>query len=294
MDFLKSKLLIGSASLVMAAGAVAASGSAQAQDKGTVNLAYVEWSDAVASTNVMRVVLEKAGYDVNLTSLSAAAMWQGLSTGDADAITTAWLPTTHEDYFARVKDQVENLGANLEGTKLGLVVPEYSEMSSIEDINDHADDLEGRITGIDPGAGIMSLTEDVIDQYGLDVELQSGSGATMTSALDTAIDNQEDIVITGWTPHWMFARWDLKYLDDPKNIFGGSEEIDTVVRKGLKEDMPEAYAILDNFSWTPEELGEVMLLNQKDDADPYESAKQWVEDNPDIVSEWMPESASAE
>ena len=294
MDFLKSKLLIGGASLVMAAGAVAASGSVQAQDKGTVNLAYVEWSDAVASTNVMRVVLEKAGYDVNLTSLSAAAMWQGLSTGDADAITTAWLPTTHEDYFARVKDQVENLGANLEGTKLGLVVPEYSEMSSIEDINDHADDLEGRITGIDPGAGIMSLTEDVIDQYGLDVELQSGSGATMTSALDTAIDNQEDIVITGWTPHWMFARWDLKYLDDPKNIFGGSEEIDTVVRKGLKEDMPEAYAILDNFSWTPEELGEVMLLNQKDDADPYESAKQWVEDNPDIVSEWMPESASAE
>ena len=126
------------------------------------------------------------------------------------------------------------------------------------------------------------------------MELQSGSGATMTSALDTAIDNQEDIVITGWTPHWMFARWDLKYLDDPKNIFGGSEEIDTVVRKGLKEDMPEAYAILDNFSWTPEELGEVMLLNQKDDADPYESAKQWVEDNPDIVSEWMPESASAE
>ena len=294
MDFLKSKLLIGGASLVMAAGAVAASGSVQAQDKGTVNLAYVEWSDAVASTNVMRVVLEKAGYDVNLTSLSATAMWQGLSTGDADAITTAWLPTTHEDYFARVKDQVENLGANLEGTKLGLVVPEYSEMSSIEDINDHADDLEGRITGIDPGAGIMSLTEDVIDQYGLDVELQSGSGATMTSALDTAIDNQEDIVITGWTPHWMFARWDLKYLDDPKNIFGGSEEIDTVVRKGLKEDMPEAYAILDNFSWTPEELGEVMLLNQKDDADPYESAKQWVEDNPDIVSEWMPESASAE
>lgn len=294
MDFLKSKLLIGGASLVMAAGAVAASGSVQAQDKGTVNLAYVEWSDAVASTNVMRVVLEKAGYDVNLTSLSAAAMWQGLSTGDADAITTAWLPTTHKDYFARVKDQVENLGANLEGTKLGLVVPEYSEMSSIEDISDHADDLEGRITGIDPGAGIMSLTEDVIDQYGLDVELQSGSGATMTSALDTAIDNHEDIVITGWTPHWMFARWDLKYLDDPKNVFGGSEEIDTVVRKGLKEDMPEAYAILDNFSWTPEELGEVMLLNQKDDADPYESAKQWVEDNPDIVSEWMPESASAE
>ena len=88
MDFLKSKLLIGGASLVMAAGAVAASGSVQAQDKGPVNLAYVEWSDAVASTNVMRVVLEKAGDDVNLTSLSAAAMWQGLS---LIYITITWL-----------------------------------------------------------------------------------------------------------------------------------------------------------------------------------------------------------
>ena len=39
----------------------------------------------------------------------------------------------------------------------------------------------------------------------------------MTAALKSAIANDEEIAVTGWTPHWMFARWDLKYLDDPND-----------------------------------------------------------------------------
>ncbi|MCZ0927209.1 glycine betaine ABC transporter substrate-binding protein [Halomonas janggokensis] len=264
--------------------------TAQAQDKGTVHLAYVEWSDAVASTNVVRAVLEQAGFEVDITSLSAAAMWQSVATGDADAMTTAWLPTTHADYYERLKDQVVDLGVSLDGTKLGLVVPSSSEMESIADINEYADGIDGKITGIDPGAGIMSLTEEVIEAYDLDVNLQSGSGATMTAALQDAVNNDEDIVVTGWTPHWKFARWDLKYLEDPENVFGGAEQIHTIARIGLEEDMPEAYAILDAFEWTPEEMGEVQLMNQEEGSDPYENAKKWVEENQDLVQEWLPES----
>ena len=61
-------------------------GSAYAQDKGTVHLAYVEWSSEVASTNVMRVLLEQAGYDVKMSSLTGAAMWQDVANGDAGCV----------------------------------------------------------------------------------------------------------------------------------------------------------------------------------------------------------------
>lgn len=275
-------------SVLMIAGIGFAAGTAQAQDKGTVELAYVEWASEVASTNVVRAVLEQMGYEVDMSSLSAAAMWQAVAYGDADAMVAAWLPTTHENYYEQTKEQVVDLGANLEGTKLGLVVPAYTDITSIDQLDDKADAINGEIVGIDPGAGLMGLTEDVIEEYGLDdIQLQSGSGATMTAALQAAINNQEDIVVTGWTPHWMFARWDLKYLEDPKNVYGGAEEIHTIVRQGLKDDMPEVHALLDNFSWTPEQMGEVMLMNQEEGSDPYENAKQWVEENPDIVSEWM-------
>ncbi|SEM07042.1 glycine betaine ABC transporter substrate-binding protein [Halomonas daqiaonensis] len=279
------------AGLAMATGAVLTAGAAQAQDKGSVHLAYVEWSSEVASTNVVRAVLEQQGFEVDMTSLSAAAMWQAVATGDADAIVAAWLPTTHADYMERVGDEVVDLGPNLDGTKLGLVVPAYTDVDSIAELNESAEDFEGNIVGIDPGAGIMSLTEDVLEAYELEeINLQSGSGATMTAALDSAIKNEQDIVVTGWTPHWMFARWDLKYLEDPKNVYGGAEQIHTIARQGLEEDMPEAYAILDAFEWTPEQMGEVMLMNQEDDADPYENAKQWVEENQDVVQQWLPES----
>ncbi|MDI5889520.1 glycine betaine ABC transporter substrate-binding protein [Halomonas rhizosphaerae] len=278
------------AGLAMAAGTALTAGSAQAQDKGSVHLAYVEWSSEVASTNVVRAVLEQAGYEVEMTSLSAAAMWQSVATGDADAIVAAWLPTTHADYMERVGDEVVDLGVNLDGTKLGLVVPAYSDVDSIAELNDHADDFNGEIIGIDPGAGLMGLTEEVVDTYDLDLALRSGSGATMTAALESAINNEEDVVVTGWTPHWKFARWDLKYLEDPENVYGGAEQIHTIARQGLEEEMPEAYAILDAFEWTPEQMGEVMLMNQEDDADPYENAKQWVEENQDVVEEWLPES----
>ncbi|MCW4148864.1 glycine betaine ABC transporter substrate-binding protein [Halomonas sp. 18H] len=283
---LNRRIRLASLALISGAG-LAAGGMVQAQDKGTINLAYVEWSSEVASTNVVRAVLEQEGYDVEMTSLSAAAMFQALSTGDADAIVAAWLPSTHENYMERVGDNVEDLGQNLDGTKLGLVVPEYTDVDSIAELNDNADDFNGEIIGIDPGAGLMSLTEEVVDTYDLDLQLRSGSGATMTAALSSAIENEEDIVVTGWTPHWMFARFDVKYLEDPENVYGGAEQIHTVVRDGLKDDMPEAYAILDAFEWTPEQMGEVMLMNQEEDSNPYENAKQWVEDNQDVVEEWI-------
>lgn len=279
------------ASLAMIAGAGLAAGSAQAQDKGTVNLAYVEWASEVASTNVVRAVLEQAGYEVDMTSLSAAAMWQAVATGDADAIVAAWLPTTHANYLERVGDKVVDLGTNLDGTKLGLVVPAYTDVDTIAELDENAETFDGTITGIDPGAGLMSLTEKVIEGYDLEeMDLQSGSGATMTAALDSALDNKEDIVVTSWTPHWMFARWDLKYLEDPKNVYGGAEQIHTIARDGLKEDLPGAYAILDAFEWTPKQMGEVMLGNQAEDAEPYEVAKKWVAENQDVVKEWLPES----
>lgn len=283
---LNRRIRLASAVLIAGSG-LAISGATQAQNQGTVNLAYVEWSSEVASTNVIAAVLEQAGFDVEMTSLSAAAMFQALSTGDADAIVAAWLPTTHAEYMERIGDQVEDLGPNLDGTKLGLVVPSYTDVDSIADLNDNADLFNSEIIGIDPGAGLMGLTEEVVDTYDLDLRLRSGSDATMVAALSNAINNEEDIVITSWTPHWMFARWDLKYLDDPENVFGGAEQIHTVVRGGFEDDMPEAYAILDAFEWTPEQMGEVMLMNQEDGSDPYENAKQWVEDNQDTVEQWL-------
>jgi glycine betaine/proline transport system substrate-binding protein len=257
-------------------------------DKPRVEITYVEWSCATASSHVVKAVLEeKMGYEVELTPVSGAAMWQAIATGDVDALTTAWLPVTHGNYLEKVKDKVVDLGPNLEGAGIGLVVPQYVTIDSIAEMNAHADQFDGKIIGIDPGAGIMGKTEKALTEYGLDqFKLMEGTGAMMTATLADKIKNNEWVVVTGWTPHWKFAKWDLKYLDDPKKIYGGAEHVDTIVRKGLKEDMPEVYAFLDKFNWTLADIGQVMAWNAEG-SDPNESARRWVRENPEKVNSWL-------
>lgn len=147
--------------------------------------------------------------------------------------------------------------------------------------------MKHEIIGIDPGAGIMKATEQAISDYELeDWKLIEGSGAAMTAMLDKAIKAEDPIIITGWTPHWMFAKYDLKYLEDPQKTYGEAEEIHTIVRQGLKDDHPTAYEFLDRFEWTSDEMGEIMTAIQEG-SDPAEAAKNWVDAHPERVDEWV-------
>ncbi|MBI9109717.1 glycine betaine ABC transporter substrate-binding protein [Maridesulfovibrio ferrireducens] len=276
--------------LLMAALLIASlSSTAFAGDK-KVKLAYVEWDCATATTNVIQAVLqERMGYEVEILPVAAAIMWQAVGTGDVDATAAAWLPITHADYLKRVEKNVVDLGPNVTGAKLGWAVPTYVTIDSIEDLNKYADKFDDKIIGIDPGAGLMGLSEKAIEEYKLkDFELMEGSGATMTASLSNAVKNKEWIVVTAWSPHWLFGRWDMKYLKDPKGILGGEETINTIARKGLKEDKPEVYAFLDKFEWKDaNQLQMVMAWNQEEGADPYENAKRFIKENKEQVDSWL-------
>lgn len=263
---------------------------ASADDAKKVKLAYVEWDCATATTNVLKAVLEeRMGYECEVIPVAAAAMWQAVGTGDVDGMATAWLPVTHADYLKRVEKNVVNLGPIVSGAKLGWAVPNYVTVDSIADLNKYAGKFDDKIIGIDPGSGLMKLSEDAIEKYNLDkFELMEGSGATMTAALSDAIKNKEWIIVTAWSPHWMFGRWDLKYLKDPKGILGEEETINTIVRKGLKTDKPEVYAFLDKFAWKDAgQLQMVMAWNQEKGADPYENAKRFIKENKAQVDSWL-------
>lgn len=146
--------------------------------------------------------------------------------------------------------------------------------------------VDYEIIGIDPGAGIMKATADAIEDYGLeDWKLVEGSGAAMTAALKKAYDKEKPIIVTGWTPHWKFSSFDLKYLDDPKGVYGGEENIHSIARLGLKDDLPGVYKLLDQFHWTAADMENVMV-DIKDGTKEEEAATKWVEDNADKVAEW--------
>lgn len=265
--------------------------SAQAADsKKPVVLGYVEWDCATATTHLAKAALEdRLGIRVDAMPVSAAALWTGVSIGDVDGMLTAWLPNTNKDYAEKLKGKFEDLGPLVGGARLGFVVPSYVSISSIEELNASADKFNGQIIGIDAGASTMRLTEEAIKTYKLDkMKLIDGSGTTMTASLADAIRQQKWIVVTGWSPHWMFGRWDLKYLEDPKGTMGGEESIYTITRLGLKADRPEVYAFLDKFHYeSPAQLQTLMAWNQEKGADLMANARRFMKENPELVESWF-------
>ncbi|OFK18232.1 glycine/betaine ABC transporter substrate-binding protein [Aerococcus sp. HMSC072A12] len=253
----------------------------------SITLSYVEWDTEVASTNIIAEVLRREGYDVTITPLDNAIMWSAVATGEADGMVGAWLPQTHGPQFEQYGDQMEDLGPNLEGAKISMVVPEYMDVNSIEDLSNEAGSV---ITGIEPGAGVVAATEDAVAQYPnlADWTVETSSSGAMTTALGQAISNEDEIVVTGWSPHWKFQAYDLKYLEDPKGVYGGEETINTMVRQGFKEDHPRAYQILDQFNWSLDDMESVML-EISNGKDPQQAAIEWIDANPDKVEEWLAE-----
>jgi glycine betaine/proline transport system substrate-binding protein len=111
----------------------------------------------------------------------------------------------------------------------------------------------------------------------------------MVADLSNAIRREKAVVVTGWTPHWMFARWKLRYLEDPKGVYGKEERIDTIVRKGLKADRPKVYTFLDRFHWTPDDMAQLMIWIQEEGGlFTYEKALRFMEEHPDMVDSWLP------
>ncbi|WP_319761125.1 glycine betaine ABC transporter substrate-binding protein [Maridesulfovibrio sp.] len=282
--FLKNKCFFVVCSLALVFLLV---GPALAKSKGQVELAYVEWSSELASVNVMRAILEKLGYEVELTPVSVGFMYMAVANGDVTGTLASWQPIQRSNLKA-MGNKLVNLGPNMVGVQSGLVVPSYVTIDSIDELNANADKFDNEIIGIDSGSGVMQQTENAISEYGVDdLELVESTGAMMTAALKDRLRQNKWCVVTGWTPHWMWGVWDLKYLKDPKQIYGSVDDgqIVTLVRKGLKEDMPEVYSVMDKFLWAPEEMAEVMVWI-KNGMDPKDAGRKFIEKYPERYAEW--------
>ncbi len=256
----------------------------------TVDLVYVNWAEGIAMTNLAKVALEDMGYTVNIQVADVGPVYTSIAQGDKDAFLDAWLPVTHADYMERFKDKIVDVGYTFQGARIGLVVPQYVTINSIEEMNDVADKFDGDIIGIDAGAGIMKASDKAIEEYGLDYKLVSSSGPAMTAALNDAYGNEEWIVVTGWKPHWKFARYDLKFLEDPKKVYGAVENCHCVARLGLEEDMPKVYAFLENFEMNDKQLGSLMGHIADHDGPETEAVRMWLEEpaNQQLVDSWKP------
>ncbi|MDQ0483596.1 glycine betaine ABC transporter substrate-binding protein [Guptibacillus hwajinpoensis] len=279
-------LLVIAALSVLAACGGAGDSSSEEESKGTVTFGLNNWAENIAVSNMWKVILEEKGYDIELKSMEKAPVWAGISQGDLDVAAEVWLPATDKPLYEEYKDDLKLHKTWYEGTGLGLVVPSYMDITSIEELNQKKDELGlEQIVGIDPGASLMEMSRTALEEYSLNYELVDSSGPAMMSELKKAYENEEPIVVTLWNPHWAFAEYDLKYLEDPKKVYGEADDIYYMTRTDFEEDHPEIVEWMNKWKMDDDSLGSLMAtIKEADDAE--SGAKQWIEENQELVSEW--------
>ncbi|WP_406661773.1 glycine betaine ABC transporter substrate-binding protein [Methanolobus sp. ZRKC3] len=251
-----------------------------------VKIGVIQWDDSRAGANVFTQILDEGGYEYEIISADLGGLYQATAQGDLDVLVHAWLPATQAPYWEKYGDDLVKAQVVASGAKCGLVVPEYVPINTIEELNDNADKFDNKISGIEPGAGIMQNTESCIVEYDLgNFELYSSSTVGMTAELQDKIDNEEWVVVTLWRPHWSFARIEgLKFLEDTQGIYGESDDLIILTRTGFEEDNPEFYQLIQNFELELSDIESIMIaIDSGKTAE--EAAAEWLAENPQKIDE---------
>ena len=255
-----------------------------------ISLTYVNWVEGIAMTHLAKAIFEEQGYKVEMLNADVAPIFASLSRKKADVFLDTWLPVTHKDYMNQYQDKLEVIGSTYENARIGLVVPDYVSISSIEELNKYKNKFSGKIVGIDAGAGIMKATEEAIQNYNLDFELMTSSGPAMTASLNKAIQKKEWIVVTGWTPHWMFNRFKLKFLEDTKKNYGETETLQVIAWKGFSKKDPFASELLSNMKFTDEQISSLMTAMNETETNEDDAALKWMNENRQLINSWIPQT----
>ncbi|HVI48378.1 MAG TPA: glycine betaine ABC transporter substrate-binding protein [Chitinophaga sp.] len=248
-----------------------------------ITIGYVNWAEGIAMTQLAKNLLEKKGYTVVLKNADVAPIFAAVAGGDADVFMDVWMPVTHKSYMETFGDRLTLLNTNFDAARIGLVVPDYVNIKTIDELNAAKAKFGGNIVGIDAGAGIMSKAEDAVREYNLDYQLQSSSEAAMLATLKKNIDEKMPVVVTGWAPHFMFSRYKLRFLEDPKKVFGETEKIQTVANNEFSVRDTVAVNFFRKFKLNDEQLGALMGAIADADGRENEAVETWIRENETLV-----------
>jgi glycine betaine/proline transport system substrate-binding protein len=263
----------------------------------TVRLSDVGWTDVTATTALFSVLLERLGYQPQVTVLAVPVTFASMKNKDIDVFLGNWMPTQEGDSRAYVADgSIDVLGPNLTGAKYTLAVPSYTYdagLKSFADIQRFAPQLKNSIYGIEAGNDGNRLILSMLKQnlFGLgEFKLIESSEQGMLAEVERAYREHAPIVFLAWDPHPMNMRFDLKYLAGGDSVFGpnyGGASVYTNTRAGYSLQCPNVGRLLKNLHFTPRGESQLMASILDEHQPPEVAAAAWLKANPAVVSAWL-------
>ena len=300
---------------VAACGSTGASPNASdSSDAGvTVKVGQFSWTAAELETEILSAIVsdypQLGVSEIEATPLDPAPGWVGLGRGDVDVLVEVNLP--NQQAFADEQSaSTELVSETYGGAVQGWFVPRYlvesggaaEGLKSVDQLADKkwSDAVAGVLYDADPGWVTTQQNEARIEAFGLQVSHQTSSEAALIAQLKRSYERKEPVLIYFYRPHWLFAKYDLVQLEEPKpyadDCFGDSGRGDcaiptlsawTAINKDLTEKAPKFAEFLKNFQIPLEDIEKLLAASEESGTPAAELAKTWVADHKDEVEKWV-------
>lgn len=294
------------------------------QEKPTIKLVEFDWTSQIFLVEILdKIISEQLGYPTKRTHLSQPVTWPAMDRGDVDITTEIWFPVRQPEIQPYLdKGNIELAGVVFTGISLAWAVPTYViKGDSTRGIKPMAPDLKtildlkkywklfespekpglGELVGGPPGW--LDPSRWMIQGYDLPLWESTQSDTILWARVTAAAKKGDPILTITWTPHWIFAAVDMTILEDvdpprpevidwdkdpfPVKTGWVTASVYKVIRSELKDTAPDVYRLVQNMSFTEDEINKLMLRVDEEGEEMADVARDWINQNQNKIDQWL-------
>jgi len=289
--------------------------------KPVIKLIARNWLSTELNDAVAKIILtEKMGYPVEIIKIvdeAEVTAFESLAKGETHVELEIWTSVYPKEVqkYIETEKSIENGGPLGVVGKIGWFIPtyiakKYPQLATWEGLKDpqmvtlfSTPDTGDKGLFLSGAESWESHDADIIKNLGLNFKVKyADSEDTIIEAVSKAYDQQDPLLFYFWTPHWLFAKYELTEVKLPpyskecyaKVKTGGLDcdyPPDVLIKgfwPGLKKYAPEAYQFFKNFRFTTDDQIVMLALVQVQKKSVEEAARFWMSQNEDKWQIWLP------
>jgi len=307
------------AAILGAVALFALSAPAEAQSDDPIKIPLHNWSSQIVGAHILGKILNRAGYKTEFIPSDSQVVYTSMCEGDIDVVHEVWQGAFGVAFEKVVAEGCVIDAATHDATtreewwypsyveKLCPGLPDWKALNKCAKLFATPETApKGRFL-----AGPVDwLKHDAERVEGLNMDFEvvnAGSAAALWAELKSAFDRKKPIVLFNWTPNFIEAIYDGKFVEFPKfadacrtdpswginpdktydcgNPAGGYLKIG--VWKGLPDKWPGAYKIIQKINFNNLDIAIMAKLVDVDGMEPEDAADKWLADNAGKWKTWL-------
>lgn len=277
------------------------------------------WNSQIVMSHVVGKLLEKVGYNVEYTPTDSQAVYESVRLGDVTLELEVWEGAFGQSFNAALeKGGIVDVGDHDAVTREDWWYPIYMEelcpgLPDWQALNRCASQFatpetspKGRFLA--GPVDWLKHDQERVDALGMDfVVVNAGSASALWAELESASKRRAPIVLFNWTPNFIEAVYEGKFIEFPEYGDGCKDDPswgpnkdkthdcgnppDGYLKKaawdGMESKWPGAYRILEKISFTNPQIAKMAALVDIDELEPEEAADAWLDENERVWESWL-------